>query len=74
MQAANVGVSVLDQFNAMKGIGSKRLIRLMPDWTLPTAGIYAVYPPGRHVPAKVRSFIDFYRHYLQGLKKGPGST
>lgn len=70
----HVGVSVMDQFNAMEGIGSKRLIRLMPEWSLPTAGIYAVYPPGRQVPVKVRSFIEFYRRYLQELQKGSGST
>jgi DNA-binding transcriptional LysR family regulator len=66
----HVGVSVLDQFNAQDGISSKRLIRLLPEWSLPTAGIYAVYPPGRQMPAKVRSFIDFYRQYLEELKTG----
>lgn len=64
----HVGVSVLDQFNALEGINSKRLIRLLPDWSLPSAGIYAVYPPGRQLPAKVRSLIDFYRQYLEELK------
>ncbi|WP_235445765.1 LysR family transcriptional regulator [Gulbenkiania mobilis] len=70
----NAGVSVLDQFNATEGIGSKRLIRLLPEWSLPKAGIYAVYPPGRLVPAKVRSFIDFYQQYLGGLKKETNPT
>jgi DNA-binding transcriptional LysR family regulator len=59
------GVSILDQFNAQEGIQSKRLVRLLPDWTLPSAGIYAVHPPGRHVTPKVRSFVDFYRQYLK---------
>ena len=59
-----MGVSILDQFNAQDGIASKRLVRVLPDWSLPSAGIYAVYPPGKQVPAKVRSFIDFYRQYL----------
>ncbi|VXB10744.1 DNA-binding transcriptional regulator, LysR family [Massilia sp. 9I] len=59
-----MGVSVMDQFNAQEGIATQRLMRVLPEWSLPTAGIYAVYPPGRQVPAKVRSFIDFYRRYL----------
>ena len=58
------GVSVLDQFNAEEGIAAKRLIRVLQGWSLPSAGIYAVYPPGRQVSAKVRNFIDFYRKYL----------
>jgi DNA-binding transcriptional LysR family regulator len=61
-----MGVSILDQFNAQVGIASNRLVRVLPDWSLPSAGIYAVYPPGKHVSAKVRSFIDFYRQYLGG--------
>ncbi len=61
----HAGVSVLDQFNVQEGIRSKRLIRLLPDWSLPSAGIYAVYPPGRQIPARVRCFIDFYRQYLE---------
>lgn len=64
----HVGVSVLDQFNAQEGIGSNRLVRLLPQWSLPSGGIYAVYPPGRQISAKVRSFIDFYRQYLEELK------
>jgi DNA-binding transcriptional LysR family regulator len=65
----HAGVSILDQFNAQEGIRSKRLIRLLPEWTLPAAGIYAVYLPGRQVPAKVRSFVDFYRQYLDSIGK-----
>lgn len=70
----NAGVSVLDQFNAQEGISSNELVRLLPEWTLPSAGIYAVYPPGRQVPGKVRSFIDFYRQYLDELKSNTTVT
>lgn len=55
------GVSVLDQLNAEAGIANGELVRLLPAWRLPRGGIYAVHPPGRHVPAKVRAFIEFCR-------------
>ncbi|MER2553820.1 MAG: LysR family transcriptional regulator [Thauera sp.] len=55
------GVSVLDQLNAEAAIANGELVRLLPAWKLPLGGIYAVHPPGRHVPAKVRAFIDFCR-------------
>lgn len=55
------GVSVLDQLSAEAGIANGELVRLLPDWQLPRGGIWAVHPPGRHVPAKVRAFIDFCR-------------
>lgn len=42
------------------------LVPLFPDWQLPSGGIYAVFPPGAFIPAKVRSFVDFYRQWLSG--------
>lgn len=59
------GISVLDQYSAEEGVKTGYLVRVLPDWTLPRAGIYAVYPPGRHVAARVRSFIAFYREFLR---------
>ncbi len=58
------GISALDQFSAEEGVKAGYLVRLLADWSLPRAGIYAVYPPGRHVAPKVRSFIAFYRDWL----------
>lgn len=58
------GLSVLDQYSAEEGEKTGELVRLLPQWSLPRAGIYAVYPPGRHVPAKVRDFVAFYREFL----------
>lgn len=58
------GVSVMDQFSAADAIRDGQLARVLPAWTLPRGGIYAVYPPGRHVPAKVRAFIDFYSAWV----------
>ncbi len=60
------GVSILDQLSAEAGLKSGVLSRLLPDWALPTGGVYAVFPPGRHVPAKVRAFIAFLRENLAG--------
>ncbi len=58
------GISVLDAMTSQAAIESGRLVCLFPDWSLPVGGIYAVLPPGRLVPAKVRAFIDFYRAYI----------
>jgi DNA-binding transcriptional LysR family regulator len=66
---SGAGVSAMDQFSVAEGLRHGQLVRLLPQWSLPSGGVYAVYPPGRHVPAKVRAFIDFYREFLNG----PGS-
>jgi DNA-binding transcriptional LysR family regulator len=60
------GISTLEEVSAIAAIKAGKLIQLLPDWSLPTGGIYAVLPPGRHVPARVRAFIDFYREFIGG--------
>lgn len=65
MLRGGAGISVLDQYSAQDDVSAGHLTRLLSDWTLPRGGIYAVYPPGRHVAAKVRAFIAFYREWLQ---------
>jgi DNA-binding transcriptional LysR family regulator len=59
-----VGISVMEEMSAQAAIKSGKLRQVLPDWSLPSGGIYAVLPPGRHVPAKVRAFIDFYRDFM----------
>jgi DNA-binding transcriptional LysR family regulator len=58
------GISTLEEMSALAAVKAGKLVQLLPDWSLPTGGFYAVLPPGRHVPAKVRAFIDFYRDYI----------
>lgn len=55
---AGVGLSVFPDFLVAPDIAAGRLVRLLPDWTLPSGGIYAVYPATRFRPAKVRAFVD----------------
>lgn len=61
---AGAGLSVMDQFNAEAGVAAGTLVRLLPQWQLPSGGIHAVWPPGRHTPAKVRAFVDFYAQWM----------
>jgi DNA-binding transcriptional LysR family regulator len=65
MLRKGAGISVLDEHSAREDIEAGRLVRVLGDWKLQQGGIHAVYPPGRHVPPKVRAFIDFYRAWLQ---------
>ncbi len=62
------GVVVLDEGTVTPSLKDGRLVRLLPDWTLPAGGMYAVYPDSRHVPAKVRVFIAFFRDWLAGKR------
>ena len=55
---AGAGVSVFPDYMLKDDIATGRLVRLMPEWTLPAGGIHAVFPAARFRPAKVRRFIE----------------
>ncbi|MBR9884227.1 MAG: LysR family transcriptional regulator [Oceanospirillales bacterium] len=58
---SDAGVSVMASYIGQQ---DEELVRLLPQWHLPSGGIYAVFPPGAFIPAKVRAFVDFYRQWL----------
>jgi DNA-binding transcriptional LysR family regulator len=38
---------------------SGRLRTVLPEWSLPSADIYAVFPTRSHLSAKTRALVDF---------------
>ena len=54
---AGGGVILLPTFIVGEDLRAGR--RLLPDYPPPEQGLHALYPPGRHLSAKVRSFVDF---------------
>jgi DNA-binding transcriptional LysR family regulator len=53
------GIGRLPTFIAGPDIGSGRLVRLLDQYSMPSQTFYAVFPERRHLPAKVRVFVDF---------------
>ncbi len=68
MTEEGLGVSVGPTFISGEAIQSGRLKVLLADHTFPEVTAYAVYPPGRHLSTKVRTFIDFL---VERLKQQP---
>lgn len=56
---AGVGVAQMPLFIVADDIRSGKLTPLLPHYPLPLHAIYAVYPQRRHLPAKVRVFLEF---------------
>lgn len=56
---ANCGIGRLPTFVAGPDILSGRLIRVLPQFRMPSQSLYSVFPERRHMPAKVRVFLDF---------------
>ena len=53
------GILIRSEWDLAKYLSSGQLRVVLPDYALPPADLYAVFPARRHQPAKVRAFIDF---------------
>lgn len=58
---AGGGVALLPEWMVREALDAGTLVTILPEYTFARQGIYAFYPDARHVPAKVRTFIDFMR-------------
>lgn len=55
------GVAILPQWLVQEYLDAGRLVRLLPGHRFAPQGVYALYPDTRHLPLKVRAFIDFMK-------------
>ena len=56
---AGLGVGLFPLWLVGPDLAAGRLVRALAAYHAPDSAIYAVYPPGRHLSPKVRSFVDF---------------
>jgi DNA-binding transcriptional LysR family regulator len=56
---AGLGICLLPAVNVSDDLSRGHLVRLLPDYRTSEVAVQAVYPPGRHVSVKVRTFVDF---------------
>ncbi|MFT4265864.1 MAG: LysR family transcriptional regulator [Xenophilus sp.] len=53
------GVAQMVRFIAAPYLASGELVELFPDWHCDPLPVHVVYPPNRHLSAKVRAFVDW---------------
>jgi len=68
MAIAGLGLVLLPMFIAADALRSGTLIPVLPEARPLAYRIYAVYPPTRHVSAKVRAFVD---HLVRHIGEPP---
>ena len=56
---ADFGIVSLPTFIIHKQVAAGALCVFMTEWEPPPIAVHAVYPGARHLPARVRAFIDF---------------
>lgn len=64
---AGAGVALLPQWLVRDDLASGRLVDALPGYQFPTQSVYALYPATRHLPRKVRLWIDFLKAHMQRL-------
>ena len=55
------GLAWRSMWEVGEDLQSGRLVSVLDDWAAPPVGIYAVFPERRHLPLKVRAFVDFLK-------------
>ncbi len=56
---AGLGITQVGTFGVEAHMDSGRLVRVLPEWSHPVIPVFVVYPPNRHLSAKVRAFVDW---------------
>lgn len=56
---AGIGVSQVALFGAAPHLERGELVPVLADWDRPPIPLHVVYPPNRHLSAKVRAFVEW---------------
>jgi LysR family transcriptional regulator, regulator for bpeEF and oprC len=62
---SGAGVSRQVELHIRPQIRRGELVQVLPDWSLSTLPIRAVFPGGKKVPAKVKVFVEFLRSIIK---------
>jgi DNA-binding transcriptional LysR family regulator len=58
------GIAAVTRATAQEDLQAGKLVHILPEYTLGMRYYYALYPHARHLPAKVRVFVEFMaQHY-----------
>jgi len=56
---ADMGLAVVSEWMFGREIASGAVVRLLPEWSLPSIDLWALFPSGRLASAKARAFADY---------------
>jgi DNA-binding transcriptional LysR family regulator len=58
------GIGAFPDRFAQEDVGLKQLVRVLPEWCLPSIPAWAVMPMRRYLPAKTRAFLDHLEKFM----------
>jgi DNA-binding transcriptional LysR family regulator len=69
---AGHGIAIVPAFLCAHEVAAGRLVPVLPGWTAGDIAIHLVYPSQRHLPARVRTFVDLVVERLPTFPLEPG--
>ncbi len=61
------GLTVQPEWLVGDALAAGTLVRVLPEWSLPTVEAHVVFTAGRHVPQRIRTFVEFTAEQLPRL-------
>jgi LysR family transcriptional regulator, regulator for bpeEF and oprC len=56
---SGLGIAQIARFQAAPYLASGELVEILPEWQHPLIPMHVVYPPNRHLSARVRAFVEW---------------
>ena len=56
---AGLGIAQIARFQAAPYLARGELVEILPEWQHPLIPMHVVYPPNRHLSARVRAFVEW---------------
>jgi DNA-binding transcriptional LysR family regulator len=63
---AGLGISQTAAFTAAPYLATGEMVEVLPGWTRPAIPVHVVYPPNRHLSARLRAFVDWAAELFAG--------
>jgi len=67
---SGMGIVALPDVLAQESLLKAQLVRVLPDWSLPSMTVWCVTPGRRLLPLRTRAFIDLLRQTMGGVSPG----
>lgn len=68
MVLAGCGIAVLPDFIANQGLAAGSVVRVLPDWAIPSLWLTLSYPPYDQLPPLVATFSEFFETYMRATE------
>jgi DNA-binding transcriptional LysR family regulator len=69
MMQGGLGFAILPRFLCREALQSGTVRQVLPNWSIPPLAVTATYLDRRHVPLRIRAFLDFIRNEIKPLTR-----